>query len=204
MKKLLFLSIVWISLLAYANAQSMDEILANMPDDIIPMLSQDNRTMLLVDSASRVVPTMLGEIEKVESGNDFIELRTSATGTTQIKKLLKNDSSFIIGVIKTVCAPACDSNIRFYDSDWEEIEQSEILPKINRYQFFSDLSADQYDKVFYSLPDLYPVMASFNKSSELVLKLDLDNYLSKAQLKEINEVHSIRELTFKWDSDSFR
>lgn len=190
--------------MGFAKAQNMDEVLANMPADIVLMLSEDNRTMLLVDTASRVVPTVLGEIEKVAGGSDFIELKTSDKGTTQIKKLVKDNDSYIIGVIKTVCAPACDSNIRFYDSDWQEIEQSDVLPQVNRYQFFSDITPDQYSERFYSLPDIYPVKASFSKSNDLVLKLDLENYLSKKQLSDVNEAHNVKELIFKWDSTSFK
>ena len=48
----------------------------------------------------------------------------------RMKLLSINDSTKVICVVATVCAPACDSHVKFYTTDWKELVASSYLPAL--------------------------------------------------------------------------
>jgi len=108
----------------------------NHADDILPGFSEANRTMLLLDTALNVIPYPLGNIEKINYTDSYLQLKTSDIGTFQLKLLSLVNNTKIICTIKTVCGEACDSNIRFYSTGWEEIDEKTLLPSVSKEVFF--------------------------------------------------------------------
>ncbi len=205
MKKIFFL---FISAILYSNAytQNINNVFKNMPEHIIPGFSEDNRTMLLVDSGTTVIPYSLGKIEKVNHTSDNLKLKTSNAGTTQIKLLPTTDNSFVVCVIKTVCSKACDSNISFYDSEWQQVETKQYLPDLSPEIFFNaeSKSSEKYNFAV-SLPDIYPVWAEFvDNSNDLAVTLDYKNYLSEEQLPDIEPYIKNQTYILRWDKHSFK
>ena len=204
MKKILITSFILISVVAFP--QKIDNFFKTMPNFILPGLSESNKTMLLVDTGKTVIPYPLGEIEKLAYSPSFLKIKTSETGTTQIKLLPLINNTHIICVIKTVCAKACDSNIRFYSTDWKELDANTLLSNISAESFFDSSKKDSNNYKFaLSLPDIYPVSAEFeNGSDSLTLKLDLENYLSDEQLAEIRPFIKNETITLNWNNISFK
>ena len=185
-------------------SQNIDSVILDMPENIIPALSVDNRTMLLVDSTARVIPTVFGEVEKLTYRDDYLKVKTSDVGTIQIKTLDTKNDTYIVCVIKTVCAPACDSDIKFYDSEWEEIDKSTLLPSMTMESFIIFKDNQKHQTIYKSLlPDICLIDARFDDTGKLVLKLDVEKYLSGEDLKKFNQTFELKELTFKWDLVSF-
>mgnify|MGYP001944589875 FL=1 len=185
-------------------SQNIDSVILDMPENIIPALSVDNRTMLLVDSTARVIPTVFGEVEKLTYRDDYLKVKTSDVGTIQIKTLDTKNDTYIVCVIKTVCAPACDSDIKFYDSEWEEIDKSTLLPSMTVESFITFKDNQKHQTIYKSLlPDICLIDARFDDTGKLVLKLDVEKYLSGEDLKKFNQTFELKELTFKWDLVSF-
>lgn len=185
-------------------SQNIDSVILDMPENIIPALSVDNRTMLLVDSTARVIPTVFGEVEKLTYRDDYLKVKTSDVGTAQIKTLDTKNDTYIVCVIKTVCAPACDSDIKFYDSEWEEIDKSTLLPSMTVESFITFKDNQKHQTIYKSLlPDICLIDARFDDTGKLVLKLDVEKYLSGEDLKKFNQTFELKELTFKWDLVSF-
>lgn len=186
-------------------SQNIDSVILDMPENIIPALSVDNRTMLLVDSTARVIPTVFGEVEKLTYRDDYLKVKTSDVGTIQIKTLDTKNDTYIVCVIKTVCAPACDSDIKFYDSEWEEIDKSTLLPSMTVESFITFKDNQKHQTIYKSLlPDICLIDARFDDTGKLVLKLDVENYLSGEDLEKFNQTFELKELTLKWDSVYFK
>lgn len=132
---------LFLSLCSYG--QTIGDLFRSMPSGLLPGVSENNKTMLLVDTGKTVVPYAMGEVQKLRQSNDFLQIRTSAVGTTQLKMLPVAEDSVIVCLIKTVCGDICDSNITFYTTDWEILQKnnlcrwlqqkiSSILPKKRR------------------------------------------------------------------------
>ncbi|OPZ28686.1 MAG: hypothetical protein BWZ00_01245 [Bacteroidetes bacterium ADurb.BinA174] len=204
MKKIFIAFFIFISTLAFS--QKIDDVFKTMPNNIVPGLSDGNRTMLLVDTGKTIIPYPLGEIEKLAYSPDFLKIKTSEIGTTQIKLLPLINDTQIICVVKTVCGNACDSHIKFYSTDWKELDANLLLPDISAESFLdsSKKDTDNY-KFAVSLPDIYPISAEFeNGSNTLKLKLDLTKYLSNEQLAEIKPFIKSETITLTWNNTSFR
>lgn len=186
-------------------SQNIDSVILDMPENIIPALSVDNRTMLLVDSTARVIPTVFGEVEELTYRDDYLKVKTSDVGTAQIKTLDTKNDTYIVCVIKTVCAPACDSDIKFYDSEWEEIDKSTLLPSMTVESFITFKDNQKHQTIYKSLlPDICLIDARFDDTGKLVLKLDVENYLSGEDLEKFNQTFELKDLTLKWDSVYFK
>ena len=68
-----------------------------------------------------------GESEMTELNKDYIRIQMSPQSTWQMKLLAVNDSTQVICTVSTACAPACDSSIQFYTTDWKELPLSDFI-----------------------------------------------------------------------------
>lgn len=204
MKKIITALFILVSISAFS--QKINEVFKTMPNHILLGLSEGNRTMMLVDTGKVIIPSEMGNFEKLKQTNDYLKIKTSEIGTTQIKLLPQTDTTQVICVIKTVCGSACDSHIRFYTSDWTELDSDKFMPKISIDKFFDSSKKDSENYKFaVSLPDIYPISAEFeNGSNALTLKLDLQNHLSDEQINEIKPFIKSETITLNWDNTSFR
>lgn len=71
-----------------------------------------------------------GKSEMTELSPDYIHVKMTPQSSWQMKLLPINDSTKVICVVATVCAPACDSHVKFYTTDWKELVASSYLPAL--------------------------------------------------------------------------
>ena len=177
-----------------------------MPSELLPGVSEGNKTMLLVDSSYTTVPYPLGDVSKIADSDDFLHIRTSAAGDLQLKVLPLSDDSLVVCLIQTVCAGVCDSRITFYTSAWQEVDQRQFLPQLTK-DFFFDSSKNNSDNYKYavSLPDIYPISARFTKTgTDLTLKLHYKERLTEDQIAAFTPYLKGDTLLLKWKNGSFR
>ena len=201
-----FIWLLFLSVSLLAEGQNMGDLFKSMPSELLPGLSEGNKTMLLVDSGQTTVPYALGEIKKLAQSSDYLKIKTSDAGTTQLKLLpVANDSS-IVCIIKTVCAEACDSHISFYTTAWEKIENNTFLPEISSGIFF-DSSKKEMENYKYtvSLHHIYPISAEFSENgSDLTLTFNYKSLLTQDQITEIKPFLKSDTITLKWEDAMFR
>lgn len=201
-----FIWLLFLSVSLLAEGQNMGDLFKSMPSELLPGLSEGNKTMLLVDSGQTTVPYALGEIKKLAQSSDYLKIKTSDAGTTQLKLLpVANDSS-IVCIIKTVCAEACDSHISFYTTAWGKIENNTFLPEISSGIFF-DSSKKEMENYKYtvSLHHIYPISAEFSENgSDLTLTFNYKSLLTQDQITEIKPFLKSDTITLKWEDAMFR
>ena len=204
MKRIIFNLFLLISITA--NGQTVADLFRSMPSEMLPGVSEANKTMLLVDSGNTSVPYALGEISKIAESSDFLHLRSSKVADIQLKLLPLSGDSLIVSVIQTVCAGVCDSRISFFTTNWEKLDQELFLPALSKEIFFksSKKNSDNY-KYAVSLPDIFPISARFGKTgSDLTLKLHYRERLTNDQIEEIKPFLVSDTLLFEWENGSFR
>ena len=185
--------------------QTIDEVFKTMPSEFLPAFSEADKTMLLVDSSLSVIPYALGELERLDYSDTFLSLKTSEVGTMQIKVLPLVNSTKIIALIKTVCSSVCDSDIRFFTSEWKEIEKGSILPTITPSDFFDDSQLDSLEfKWAVSKIDIFPLQFQFkNGGSDLQAKFEIANHLSAEDFDKI-EPYLVKEtIDLAWNKSTF-
>lgn len=203
MKQYIVLFFSCIVFLGYG--QKIDEVFKTMPDEFLPAFSEANKTMLLVDSSLSVIPYPLGEIEKLEFDDTFLSLKTSEVGTMQIKLLSLVNQTQIIALIKTVCGTFCDSNIRFFSTDWKEIDRSSLLPQIKPQVFFDSTKLNTQEfKWAVSHIDIFPLHYQFEKGSDnLSITFDIKEYLSKEDLQKVIPYLKSETIELPWNKSMF-
>lgn len=202
---ILLIFIACFSFLSYG--QTMDEVFKTMPDEYLPAFSEADKTMLLVDvdSSMSVIPYALGEIEKLDYSDTFLSLKTSKVGTMQIKILSLVNRTKIIALIKTVCETVCDSDIRFFTSEWEEIDKNSLLPTISPHIFFDASKMDTPEfKWAVSHIDIYPLQFQFKEGgNNLQVKFDIADHLSTQDSMKIAPYLMKEIIDLSWNKSTF-
>ena len=130
-KTLLFFTL-FISIFNTSYAQLIDKaFVKNIPDIILPALTEMNRFELVEYFKAGQVANVKNEFQKdvvmldYDSVNYFISIKTAENSRFEMKLFPIKDkidsTSYIIGVINTVCAPICSSYINFYDHKWNKL-----------------------------------------------------------------------------------
>ena len=201
---------VFILLATTVSGQTLDDLFRSIPPSILPGITEDNKTMLIVDTAAASVPYIFGEITKLSHTESYIKLQTSDIGTTQIKLLPIAGDSVIISVVNTVCggvkSAICNSDISFYTTEWEKLNNNLYLPEISAESFFdsSKKSTDNY-KYALSLPDMSPISAEYNGTGNtLTLIFNYKKHLSDNHIETIKPFLISDTLALSWQDNSFR
>ncbi len=112
------------------KGQSMTDVLLNMPGQIIPLVTYEERLQLvdLYHSGQKAqIPQVSNDtLQLYTLGNSYIHIRTSAAATVQIKRVGK-DKKNIYAVIYTTEGPVAHSHIELYNSQWEMIPKPQKL-----------------------------------------------------------------------------
>lgn len=194
-----------ISISLLSSGQTMNELFKSMPSEYLPAFSEANKTMLLVDSSLSVIPYALGEIVRLDYTDTFLSLKTSEVGTMQIKILPLVNKTKIIALIKTVCSSVCNSDIRFFTDEWEEVEKSSLLPEIPYHIFFDSTKLNTPEfKWAVSKIDMYPLQFQFKDGgSDLQVKLDINNHLSAQDSITIKPYLIKETIDLSWNKSAF-
>lgn len=151
------------------QAQEAKTCFVNMPDSLSPLLSSVNRAdfidFLESKMKAEVTNNFGGKSEMTELTADYIRVKISKQSSWQMKLLPIDDSTKVICTISTVCAPACDSHIKFYTTDWKELPASSYLPVL---PVLDDFIAEASDTV-----DVYAYRDARRQADMLLMKADL-------------------------------
>ena len=110
--------------------------------------------------------------------------------TWQMKVLALNDTTNVICTVATACAPACDSSIRFYTTDWKPLTDHSFitLPVMSDFLITPDsASIYEFDEASRSA-DILLMKVDMNKeNTELAVTLSTPDYMSKETADILNK-----------------
>ena len=117
------------------RAQTIDSYFVDMPAIILPGLSSSMRLELTEYYKSEGRDSIRNQfgynvhLLALDTVSGYISLQTASNARFEMKTLLRNDTSVVLVVIRTVCGPVCSSYIHFYDKSWNELKMD--LPKLS-------------------------------------------------------------------------
>lgn len=210
MKKICFI----LSLLAMTlglQAQNIAPLVIAMPDDMLVGITLDQRKSLISlesDTAQVAVVNVMGDtVKRLGFSEDFISLQTSNPGTLQVKLLPLVNNTQILGLITTVCGPACDSKIDFYTTDWKPLAQSDLFPQISKDDFLKndiDRTSEAFQNAYATL-DMTPVKLNFSATDKNITAVyDIKNYLSKQDYDQILPFLKETPVVYTWDKFAYK
>ena len=207
----LLLIIVSILGVVSVSAQDMKSVFIAMPDSITPLLTKVNKEdcvdFLDSNMKAEVKNRFDGTVEMKVLTEDYTLVQTSEIGTLEMKLLPVNDSTKVVCMVKTVCASACDSDIRFYASDWsKELDAGDFLQKPSASVFFlpNDTLSEE-GVLIRKKADMHLMKASLSKDDvSLTFIYTTPDYLNKEDKEKMLRHLNQNPVTFQWKDGKFR
>ena len=195
----------------HAFAQDMKTVFVAMPDSITPLLTQVNKEdfidFLASDMKARV-KNRYGNVAEMEMlTDDYTLVRTSSVGTLEMKLLPLNDSTKVVCMVRTVCASACDSDIRFYASDWsKELDTGTFLQLPETKDFFlpNDTLSEE-GTLICKKADMVLMKASLSKDDvSLTFIYTTPDYLNKEDKEKLLSYLKKEPFSLRWQDGKFK
>lgn len=213
MKKILLIITVAIFPLL-VQAQDAKTLFDSIPESVIPVLSSVNRADFIDFLASamkaEVKNKFAGTSEMTDLTSDYIRIRTTSQSMWEMKVLSVNDSTQVICAVSTACAPVCDSDIRFYTTNWEELPTSDFIsmPVMDDYfQLTDSARLDDYN-TYRQKADMLLAKATLSKDAEtLTFTFTVPEYIGEGETDDEEKIKDIESflrspLVYKWQPTS--
>ncbi len=174
-----------------------DSVFLKMPDNLLPTLARKQRYELAEyykAGKADSVPNLFGHnsiLQKYDTASCHILLKTSYTGTTEIKKFTFSDNKLVFGIIQTVDQPFKNSNIQFFTEDWQPLKIAVDIPDFKTWINEKQLLESGLEPVWIKnlLQNKYFSM-HFTESNELEIE---NNVLSTLSLEDLKMVEPFFE-----------
>ena len=197
--------------LLHANAQQAKQYFVSMPDTILPLLTEINRADCIdfLESNMRAIVTnrLDGKSEMTTLTDNYIEIKLSEQSSWQMKVLALNDSTQVICTVFTACAPACDSHIKFYTTQWESLSLADYIqtmPTLSDY--LPQLNETDYDiQTLNAVKQADLLLIKMQLSADdntLVCSFDTPQYMEKSAAQKLNPLLQ-KPIVYNWNSGKF-
>lgn len=126
-----FTAFLLLASLCSVKAADIRTVFKEMPDSVLPLLSQVNRLDMLdfLDGGMRaaVRNRLDGISELVSIDKDMVSIRYTDKSDVSIRLFYYKDSIPLICVVHTVESVVRDSRVLFYDSHWKPVDGARLL-----------------------------------------------------------------------------
>ena len=194
-----------------ANAQQAKQYFVSMPDTILPLLTEINRADCIdfLESNMRAIVTnrLDGKSEMTKLTDNYIAIKLSEQSSWQMKVLALNDSTQVICTVFTACAPACDSHIKFYTTQWESLSLADYIqtmPTLSDY--LPQLNETDYDiQTLNAVKQADLLLIKMQLSADdntLVCSFDTPQYMEKSAVQKLTPLLQ-KPIVYNWNSGKF-
>ena len=108
-----------------SRAQTAKECFLKMPEHIMPYLTPTNRAdmpdFLSSNMQARVKNRFDEQTQMLRLSDDYLSLMPDSASLVQLKLLPLPDGQKVIALAYTLKAPAADSRLEFYTTDWQPL-----------------------------------------------------------------------------------
>lgn len=209
MKKLIYLFLVWGCTLSVA-AQDMKKVFIAMPDSLTPLLTKVNKEDCIDFLASNMKAEIKNRFDKSSEmkvlTEDYLQMQMTENSTLEMKLFPVNDSVKIVCMVKTVCSSACDSEIRFYDTNWKkEFPKSDYLqlPAPQTFYLPTDTVSSKVELIKRKA-DMHVMKAVLSKDdSSLSFIYTTPDYLNQEDREKLSPYLRKEAVVYRWKDGKF-
>lgn len=204
MKRTLFIIGMLIGVLSL-HAQDMKTLFIAMPDSVAPLLTKVNRedcVDFLASNMKAEVKNRFGKISELKKlTDDYLFLQTTGSSSMEMKLLPLNDSVKVICVVNTVCGPACDSEVHFYNTQWQQLAKSDFiqLPSVDAFYLPVDTLTDEGYAVIREKADMELVKATLSEDQPIIsFTYTTPDYLAKSEREKLVAYIKKEPIIYEW------
>ena len=206
MKKILLILLVNCSF-AIAHSENITNIFTSMPDSLLTMLTEKNRRDMLdfyQNHMEAKVRNRLNDYARLDTLTDtYLRLSMSRVSTLEMKLLQTEDSVPVICLVRTVAAPAHDSEVEFYNQAWQRLQWLQ-LPTPATHDYFTeapDSVRRDLDLAQRSVDDLRLVEVTVDPDAPVfTLRISTDEM--EQEEKKLARRY-VRALRYRWNGREF-
>ena len=192
------------------SAQDMKTVFLSMPDSITPLLTKVNKEDcidFLANDMKAEVKNRFGNVTEMKMlTDDYVYLQMTSQSAMELKLLPMNDSVKVVCMVKTVCGPACDSEVHFFSSDWkQELPAADFcqMPKVDEFFLTPETASPEFqDLRKRANMELMKVSLAADEASLTVL-CTVPDYLNKEDRKKMEAYIKKEPITFRWENGKF-
>lgn len=181
-----------------------------MPASVLDMLSKDTRFNMLAyydnDSIFKAPNNLKGSSYLERVTDNFLDVKITEASTMQLKVLKTKDGNDIVMVIYTTGreGESPDSDIRFYDSDFNELQKDKYFPAPKLSEFFDLRGYKTSMKEIEAMLPFYSILFQANPDTDNISgRLVLDDILTTEDRK-IVDILVIPSVTFEWNGKRYK
>ena len=203
MKKKLYALFFMILSAMLVAAEGMKSIWISTPNLITPYLNKSLREKLVTFNQTGVNPevnNLMGGVSKLDTlTGDFLQVELSDACTLQMKVLPLSGSDSIVCVVKTFHGPAKRSDIKFFSTDWKELDDIQA-PHPSLPQRPDTMDAINYDRLMHAMDGRMEYASLHAGDNGLTMGFSVI-FVTDDELKSLRNL--IRETLWKWDGNGF-
>ncbi|MDR2475079.1 MAG: DUF3256 family protein [Bacteroidales bacterium] len=183
------------------SAQNIADIFLQIPDDMLPFITREQRQELIDNAQNKRETTVQNRLNGASSIHkltpDYLLLQAASASLLELKLLPVNEYYSIVTLIRTRCAPACDSEIQFFTTEWKPLKNNYFtFPPFS--MFFSN---DSCQDTMNSL-DMHLVKLSLHENATIVsASLSIKEYLNKDEYSSLPCKPDT--INYRWENNKF-
>jgi hypothetical protein len=209
MKKIISILFLFVGLPFLLPAQTAEKVFASMPESMLLTLTEINRLELVElykGELPAAVENQMGDsCFLTHMTDDYLQIREEKNSLELIVLPMINDSK-VICLIRTVCAPLCDSNLEFYTVNWKKLNADVFITPASKAQFIKDGVDFDEQKVRNALVPLDISLMQFRydpDSRELLQYYNTPQYLGADDKEKARFYLKDAPVAFKWNQTRF-
>jgi hypothetical protein len=176
-----------------AFSQTIDAYYINMPDALNPTLSKQNRLELIEyfkAGKGDSITNRFGNQARIicrDTLQQRLVIQNTANSTFEMMVIKSSETSNLIGLIRTICGPVCNSAIGFYNTNWNAISLQFKTPKASEWLNTDSLAVSSVDKkwVENTINDSFISLSFSSEKQEIEAQNNILDFLSDADRKVI-------------------
>lgn len=208
MRKIIAMIIGVVGVLS-ARAQDMKEMFVSMPDSVAPLLTKVNREdcidFLASDMKAEIKNRFGKPSELKKLTDDYLFMQITPQSSMEMKLLPLNDSVKVVCMVRTACASACDSEVRFYSTGWEELAAHDFvqLPSVEAFYASADSTGDYAEAR--AKADMELVKAALSaEDGTLRFVYTTPDYLGEADREKLAAYIRKEPLVYEWKEGKYQ
>jgi len=187
------------------RAQEMITCFSNLPDSMLPLVNAQVRGTLLLSSARpAMTQNALGGIVKLDTiTNDYLRLEPTKNSRFELLLLpAATNGEKILAVIETVAAPAEDSKLSFFTTEWQPLPSTQYFTAPTDKDFLTDGTPENEETTRW----FHPVIIGYRydaPTGHLIADCRPELYMPKEQYEKLQNALRRQPIIYRWDNGHF-